>query len=180
MGSYKAITQESVAVWAPLLGLNFGWRTGPYQTAHCSSQWQDEQQPTSMEIDLVGQGKKGSKGKKGGKSKGEKGDGKSKSGKGKDAYGKSKSWEKGKNGKGKGVSHKGKGKGDGKDKTCFTCGGYGHLARDCWQEHQKPQVEQSYNGSTTSFFSCVCLMASMARSVNCLIQKKREKLYRSI
>ena len=30
------------------------------------------------------------------------------------------------------------------------------------------------------FFSCVCLMASMARSVNCLGQKNREKLYRSI
>ena len=31
-----------------------------------------------------------------------------------------------------------------------------------------------------NFFSCVCLLASMARSVNCLIQKKRKKLYRSI
>ena len=29
------------------------------------------------------------------------------------------------------------------------------------------------------FFSCVCLLASMARSVNCLGQKNREKLYRS-
>ena len=27
----------------------------------------------------------------------------------------------------------------------------------------------------TSFFSCVCLMASMARSVHCLVQKKRNK-----
>ena len=33
VASYKAITQESVAVWAPLLGLNFGRRTGPYQMA---------------------------------------------------------------------------------------------------------------------------------------------------
>ena len=32
-GFLQAITQESVAVWAPLFGVEFGQRTGPYQMA---------------------------------------------------------------------------------------------------------------------------------------------------
>ena len=56
---------------------------------------------------------------------------------------------------------------------------------------QVPEPEPGLSGKTKKlgffpfsgrrlFFSCVCLLASMARSVNCLVQKKRKKLYRSI
>ena len=56
------------------------------------------------------------------------------------------------------------------------------ISRRNYSRHTRAHIEQPDSAPIygSLFFSCVCLMASVARSVNCLGQKNRKKLYRSI